>query len=169
MSGRRVGEAELAFAALHQMCTFGHLDRILEPQRDALRTVFGLRTGPAPDPLLLGLSVLSLLAAAAAERPLVCVIDDAQWLDRASAQTLGIVARRLLAESVALVFALRDDDRNLSLTGIAEVVVGGLPDADAWALLARAIPGGPWTSASEPGSWPRRAGTRWRCWNCRAG
>ena len=90
-----------------------HLDRIPEPQRDALGTAFGLSSGPPPDRFLVGLAVLSLLAEAAEEEPLVCVVDDAQWLDRISAQTLAFVARRLLAERVALVFAVRepsDDD-----------------------------------------------------------
>jgi DNA-binding CsgD family transcriptional regulator/tetratricopeptide (TPR) repeat protein len=136
-------EAELAFAALHQLCTplLDHIDRIPEPQRDAVATTFGLRTGPAPDRFLLGLSVLSLLAAATADRPLVCAIDDAQWLDRASAQILGFVARRLMAESVALVFARRDTDPDLFLTDIPETVVRGLPPEEAQALLAGAVPG----------------------------
>jgi predicted ATPase len=109
-------EAELAFAGLHQLCSplLGRLDRIPPPQRDALDTAFGVRAGPAPDRFPLGLALLSLLAEAAAARPLVCVIDDAHRLDRTSAQTLAFVARRLGAESVALVFALRDpaDDQS---------------------------------------------------------
>ena len=90
-------DSELAFAGLHQLCTplLDRLDRIPGPQRDALDTAFGLRAGPPPERFLMGLAVLSLLAEAATERPVVCVIDDAQWLDRASAQTLGFVARRL--------------------------------------------------------------------------
>src|SRR5918999_1863074 len=99
-------EMELPFAGLHQLCAplLDRLDRLPDPQIDALRTAFGLSTGEPPDRFLVGLAVLSLLAEVAEERPLVCVIDDAQWLDRASAQVLAFVARRLLAEPVAMVF-----------------------------------------------------------------
>ena len=92
-------EMELAFAALHQLCApmLDRLGRLPDPQRDALRTAFGLAAGPAPDRFLVGLAVLSLLSEVAAERPLVCVVDDAQWLDRASAQALAFAARRLWA------------------------------------------------------------------------
>ncbi len=102
-------EMELAFAGLHQLCApmLDHLDHLPGPQRDALSTAFGLSDGGAPDRFLVGLAVLSLLADVAEERPLVCLIDDAQWLDQASAQTLTFVARRLLAEPIALVFAAR--------------------------------------------------------------
>src|ERR671922_1079393 len=95
-------EMELAFAALHQLCApmLDHLDRLPGPQHDALGIALGLRAGAVPDRFFVGLAVLSLLSEVAEERPLVCVVDDAQWLDRASAQTLGFVARRLLAESV---------------------------------------------------------------------
>ena len=119
-------DAELAFAGLHQLCTplLDRLDRIPEPQHDAVGTAFGLRVGPPPERFLLGLAVLSLLAEAAAERPVLCVIDDAQWLDRASAQTLAFVARRLGAESVALVFAIRE-------AADAAVVAGRTAAADA--------------------------------------
>jgi predicted ATPase len=88
-------ESELAFAALHQLCVpmLGLLDGLPEPQRDALGTAFGLRTGPPPDPFLVGLAVLGLFAAAADDRPLVCVVDDAQWLDRASVQVLAFAWR----------------------------------------------------------------------------
>jgi len=88
---------ELAFAALHQLCVpvLDHLDRLPGPQRDALGIAFALTEGAAPDGLLVSLAVLSLLSAAAEERPLLCVVDDAQWLDRASAQTLAFVARRI--------------------------------------------------------------------------
>jgi DNA-binding CsgD family transcriptional regulator len=139
-------EMELAFAGLHQLCVpiIGRLDRLPGPQHDALAVAFGLRAGSAPDRFLVGLAVLSLLADAAEEQPVVCVVDDAQWLDRTSAQMLAFVARRLLAERVALVFAVRtstlgpgDDE----LAGLRELVVRGLPDADARALLVSAIPG----------------------------
>src|SRR5258708_13426467 len=97
---------ELAFAGLHQLCgpMLDRLGRLPVPQRDALRTAFGMSAGPAPDRFLVGLAVLGLLSEAAAERPLVCLVDDAQWLDRASVQVLAFVARRLAAEPVGLVF-----------------------------------------------------------------
>src|SRR4030088_3398534 len=103
-------EMELAFAALQQLCApmLDRLDRLPGPQQDALGVAVGLRAGNAPDRFLVGLAVLSLLAEVAEEQPLLCVVDDAQWLDRASAQALVFVARRLLAESVALVFSTRD-------------------------------------------------------------
>src|SRR5262245_33146616 len=139
-------EMELAFAGLHQLCapTMGLLDRLPGPQRDALAIAFGLRAGSAPDRFLVGLAVLSLLAEVAEEQPLICVVDDAQWLDRVSAQTLAFVARRLLAERVALVFAMRSstlgsgDD---ALVGLRELVVRGLYDGDARALLDSVVPG----------------------------
>ena len=106
-------EMELAFAGLHQLCApmLDHADRIPVPQQDALRTAFGIATGPPPDRFLVGLTVLSLLSEVAGERPLICVVDDEQWLDRASAQALGFVARRLAADPVGLVFAVRSVSR----------------------------------------------------------
>src|SRR6201999_1116394 len=103
-------EMELDFAGLHQLCVplLDYVDRLPPPQRDALHVVFHLRPGPVPDLFLLGLAVLSLLSEAAEQRPLLCVVDDAQWLDRTSALTLAFVARRLLAERVGLVFGVRD-------------------------------------------------------------
>jgi hypothetical protein len=133
---------ELAFAALHQLCA-SMLDRLLflpEPQRDALGTVFGIRAGPAPDRFLVGLAVLSLLAETADERPLVCLIDDAQWLDRASAQTLALAARRLFAESVAVVFAMRESDTDVEPLGLPELVIDGLEKNAAHALLHSVTP-----------------------------
>src|SRR4051812_26831979 len=134
-------EMELAFAALHQLCSpmFDRLDQLPSPQRDALATTFGLRAGAVPDRFLVGLAMLSLLSEAAAERPLVCVVDDAQWLDRASAQTLAFVARRLLAESVAMVFATREPDKELA--ALPRLAIGGLPGEDARALLAAEVRG----------------------------
>lgn len=98
---------ELAFAGLHQLCApaLDRLERLPGPQRDALGTGFGLSGGEAPDRFLVGLAVLGLLSEVAEERPRVCLVDDAQWLDRATAQALAFVARRLVAESVGLVFA----------------------------------------------------------------
>ena len=139
-------EMELAFAGLHQLCApmMSHLDRLPGPQREAMAIAFGLRTGNAPDRFLVGLAVLSLLAEVAEQRPLVCVVDDAQWLDRVSLQTLAFVARRLLAERVALVLAVRGpalgpgDD---PLVGLPELALQGLRGADARALLDSAVPG----------------------------
>ena len=132
-------EMELAFAALQQLCAplLDRLDRLPVPQRDALGVAFGLRAGEPPDRFLVGLAVLSLLSEVAEEQPLVCVVDDAQWLDRASAQALVFVARRLLAESVALVLVTRDPSEEL--TGFQELVVEGLGDDDARALLGSVL------------------------------
>ena len=136
-------EMELAFAGLHQLCApmLGELDGLPGPQRDALRGAFGLHDGAAPDRFLVALAVLSLLAEAAEERPLVCLVDDVQWLDRASAQALAFVARRLLAESIAMVFAVREPADVNELSGLPEMVVRGLADGDARSLLASAMPG----------------------------
>jgi DNA-binding CsgD family transcriptional regulator/tetratricopeptide (TPR) repeat protein len=134
-------EMELPFAALHQLCgpMLDRVDGLPGPQRDALATTFGIRAGPAPDRFFVGLAVLSLLSEVADERPVLCVVDDAHWLDRASAQALGFVARRLFAESVALLFAAREPGDEL--TGLPELVVEGLQDADARRLLRAVIPG----------------------------
>jgi len=134
-------EMELAFSGLHQLCApmLDHLDRLPVPQRDTLRTAFGVAVGPPPDQFLVGLAGLSLLSEVAGERPLVCVVDDAQWLDRASAQALGFAARRLAADPVGLVFAARDPGANLA--GLPELDVRGLPDEDARALLDEVLPG----------------------------
>src|SRR5215217_5398020 len=136
-------EMELPFAGLHQLCApmLGRLDALPEPQRAALCVALGLSSGAAPDRFLVALAALSLLAEVAAERPLLCLVDDAQWLDAASSQVLGFVGRRLLAESVAIVFAVRDPTDERELTGLPELVVGGLPDMEARALLATVIPG----------------------------
>jgi tetratricopeptide (TPR) repeat protein len=132
-------EMELPFAALHQLCgqMLDSLERLPEPQRDALRVTFGLQAGAAPGPFLLGLAVLTLLAEVAAEQPLVCMIDDAQWLDRASAQALGFVARRLQAESVVMVFAVREAIPDLR--SLPRLTVGPLRDADARRLLTSTV------------------------------
>ena len=136
-------EMELAFAGLHALCApmLGRLGHLPGPQRDALSTAFGLSAGPPPDRFLVGLAVLSLLADAGEEQPLVCVVDDAQWLDRVSAQTLAFVARRLLAERVGLVFALRQSGHEHVLEGLPELVIEGLPADDARSLLDATIPG----------------------------
>ncbi|MFB4315020.1 AAA family ATPase [Actinomadura sp. 21ATH] len=136
-------EMELPFATVHQLCVpmLDLLGSLPEPQHDALGTAFGMRAGPAPDQFLISLAVLNLLAQAADERPLVCVIDDAQWLDHASAQVLAFVARRLMAERVACVFAVRDTGEEGALPGLPVLEVGGLRDAAARALVGRVAPG----------------------------
>jgi DNA-binding CsgD family transcriptional regulator len=134
-------EMELVYAGLHQLLApmLDRLERLPVPQREALRTAFGLGPGSAPDRFLVGLATLSLLADVAEEHSLVCVVDDAQWLDRASAQVLGFVARRLEAESVALVFAARVPGGELA--GLPELTVEGLNEADARTLLDSVLPG----------------------------
>src|SRR5580700_7724788 len=115
-------EMELAFAGLQQLCKplLDHLDRLPGPQREALQIAFGLSAGPAPDRFLVGLAVLSLLSGAAEEQPLICLADDEQWLDHASAQALGFAARRLEAESVGLIFAARQPSSHMA--GLPELV-----------------------------------------------
>jgi DNA-binding CsgD family transcriptional regulator len=133
-------EMELAFAALHQLCgpVLDLRARLPGPQRDALGTAFGLQAGPAPDRFMVGLAVLSLLSEVAADRPLVCVIDDVQWLDQASAQALAFAARRLHAEPVLVVFAVREPGPELR--ALPELMVEGLRDADARELLGSSVP-----------------------------
>jgi DNA-binding CsgD family transcriptional regulator len=132
-------EMELTFAALQQVCwpMVDQLDALPEPQRAALSVAFGLSGGTAPEPYLIGLAALSLLSETAHERPLLCIVDDAHWLDRPSAQALGFVARRLLAEPVALVFVTRTQDE--ALAGLPELVVEGLADDAARELLASVV------------------------------
>ncbi len=133
-------EMELAFAALHQMCrpALDRLGLLPGPQRAALGTAFGLQAGPPPDRFLIGLAVLSLLAEVAEDGPLVCLIDDARWLDQASARVLAFVARRLVAESVLMIFAVREPDAELD--GLPELVVQGLREDDARQLLRSVVP-----------------------------
>lgn len=133
-------EMELAFAALQQLCApvLDHLDRLPAPQGGALRTAFGLTGGPAPDRFLVGLAMLSLLSDVAEERPLLCLVDDEHWLDRGSTQILAFVARRLAAESVALLLATRMPSPELA--SLPQLEVGGLPETDARALLDSVLP-----------------------------
>jgi DNA-binding CsgD family transcriptional regulator/tetratricopeptide (TPR) repeat protein len=136
-------EMELPFAAAQQLCSafFELMERLPQPQQEALGVAFGLIGGPAhpaPNQLLVGLAVLGLLAEAAEEQPLVCVVDDAQWLDRASARTMAFVARRLLAEKIALVFAARE--MGVALAGLPQLDVGPLGHRDARALLDSVLP-----------------------------
>ena len=137
-------EMELAYSGLHQLCgpMLDRLDRLPTPQREALATVFGQSTGAAPDRFLVGLAALTLFAEIAEEQPLVCIIDDAQWLDRASAQILGFVARRLLAERIALVCATRTRPwRRSPSPGCLSYLSTGLGDSDARALLLENVYG----------------------------
>ncbi len=136
-------ELELPYAALHQLCAplLGNLATIPEPQEHALHVTFGLASGDAPDRFLVGLAVLSLLAEAAAKQPLVCLVDDTQWLDQASREVLGVAGRRLLAESVLLLFGVREADEDRLLPGLPDLTVRGLEADDARQLLAAAVTG----------------------------
>jgi hypothetical protein len=136
-------EMELAYAGCQQLCApfLDRLERLPPPQRDALGTAFGLRDGDAPDRFLVGLAVLSLLSDVAEERPLICIVDDAQWLDAASAQALAFVARRLGGESVGLLFAVREPSGERHFEGLGELAVGGLDDRDAIELLGTVVAG----------------------------
>src|SRR6516165_6737659 len=135
-------EMELPFATLQMLCApmLDRLDHLPEPQRAAIGTAFGVSSGHEPEQLLVGVAVLSLLADAAREGPVLCVIDDAQWLDRASAQALAFVARRLLADAVAVLFATRERTDTV-LAGLPEMSLQGLADDDARALLSSVIDG----------------------------
>jgi AAA ATPase domain len=161
-------EMEFAFAGLHQLLLplQDRFDRVPAPQLEALEIVFGLRSGAPPDRLLVGLAVLSLLSEAAAERPLLCVVDDAHWLDGGSALTLGIVARRLEAERIGIVFATRQPSEEL--WPLPALEVPGLRHADACALLGKAV-GFALDVQGATRSSRRRAGIRWLCSSCRAG
>ena len=134
-------EMELPFAGLHQLCrpVLDGLERLPDPQREALQVAFGLREGATPDRFLVALAVLTLLAGVAEERPLLCVVDDAQWLDEASTLALAFVARRLLAEAIAIVFVTREADP--ALAGIPELTIEGVNDEDARLLLASRMRG----------------------------
>jgi hypothetical protein len=133
-------EMELAFASLQQLCAplIDRLERLAGPQRDALRVVFGLDVGSAPDRFLVALGVLSLLSEVAEERPVLCVVDDAQWLDQASALTMAFVSRRPLAEPVGIVFAAREPGEGFRY--LPELDVHGLEGDDARQLLDSAVP-----------------------------
>jgi DNA-binding CsgD family transcriptional regulator len=136
-------DMELAFAGLQQLCAplLQHLEELPKPQREALNVAFGRGVGATPDRFMVGLAVLSLIAAAADDQPLLCIIDDAQWLDQVSVQTLAFVARRLLAEPVAFVFTARDTGAE-ALAGLPELVIGGLSAGDARELLESVMVGG---------------------------
>ncbi|TYB64879.1 AAA family ATPase [Nonomuraea sp. PA05] len=136
-------EMELAFSGLHQLCApfLDRLHRLPQPRRQALEAAFGLSAAPPPDRFLFGLAVLGLLADVAEKEPLICLVDDAQRLDQVSAQTLAFIARRLLAERIGLVIAVREPGLRAELAGLARLDVGRLSDADARALLDSMTPG----------------------------
>jgi DNA-binding CsgD family transcriptional regulator/tetratricopeptide (TPR) repeat protein len=136
-------DMELPFAGLQQLfgSMHGSLERLPDPQREAVEVAFGLRSGPAPERFEVGLAILAQLAEVAEQQPIVCIVDDAQWLDQASARTLAFVARRLMAESVALVFAVREPTEDQTFAGLPELIVEGLNDEDARGLLGSAIAG----------------------------
>jgi DNA-binding CsgD family transcriptional regulator len=136
-------EMELAYAGVQQLCgpLSGFIDRLPERQQKALHVALGLSDGATPDRLLVGLAVLTLLAEASADRPTLCIVDDAQWVDSASMQALAFVARRILADPLAMIFAARPDTSNPDLAGQPELELGGLDDRDARALLDVMIPG----------------------------
>src|SRR3954447_6547523 len=136
-------EMELPFAGLHRLCApmLAKLDALPDPQQNALRVSFGLSSGDAPDRFLVALAALTLFAEVAGERPLLCLVDDAQWLDAATSQVLGFIARRLLGESVAIVFTLREPSDDRELAELPTLSLRGLQDDDARALLSSVIPG----------------------------
>ncbi|MEU4291735.1 AAA family ATPase [Kribbella sp. NPDC026596] len=136
-------QMELAFAGLHQLCEplLDGLDRLPEPQADALGTAFGLRAGAPPDRFLIGLAVLTLLSEGARQQPLLCLVDDAQWLDQATVQTIAFVVRRLAAEAVVLVIAARTSEDQQRWAGLPLLTVGGLAETDADTLLTSTIRG----------------------------
>lgn len=136
-------ESELSYAGLHQLCAplLKHVDGLPEPQRNALRTAFGLQLGDVPDRFLVGLSALSLLAGHAGDQPLLCIVDDAQWLDSVSAQTLQFVARRLVAESILLILAVREPSTREVLPGLPELVLRGLTERESRQLLDSVVAG----------------------------
>ena len=161
-------EMELPFAGIHQLCAsvLDRPDALPQPQRDALNVALGLASGDVPDRFLVGLAVLGLLSAAAEERPLLCVVEDAQWLDAASGMILGFVARRLLAESVAMVVAIREPNDRHDFDGLPELLLHGLAEEDARTLLVRPFRAG-LTTASATASWGKPAATPWLCSTCR--
>src|SRR3954465_5629518 len=168
-------DMELAFAGLQQLCAplMVHVDELPEPQREALNVAFGRGVGATPDRFLVGFAGLGLLAPAADDQPLLCIIDDAQWLDQVSVQTLAFVARRLLAQPVAFVFTARDTGAE-ALAGLPELVIGGLSAGDARGLLESVMVGGidprggGLTRGCATVSSRRRVAFRGPCWKCRA-
>jgi DNA-binding CsgD family transcriptional regulator len=136
-------EMELPFAAIHRLCApmLDEREVLAEPQQNALQVALGISSGGVPDRFLVAVAVLNLLASSAEKRPLLCLVDDAQWLDAASLQAFGFVARRLLAEPVAMIFSLREPATTRALDGLPQLLLEGLGEPDARALLSRAAPG----------------------------
>ncbi|MBV9196981.1 MAG: ATP-binding protein, partial [Solirubrobacterales bacterium] len=136
-------EMELPYAGLHNLCAafLDRLDALPGPQQNAVETAFGLTAGDPPNQFLVGLAALGLLADAAEEEPVICLVDDAQWLDRVSVETIAFIARRLLAERVGVVFAVREPCHDGLLAGLVELVVRGLSDEDSRDLLDSVIRG----------------------------
>ena len=136
-------EMEMPLSGIERLSAplLGALGDIPEPQQNALRVALGIASGDVPDRFLVAVAVLNLLAATAAERPVLCLVDDAQWLDALSLQAFGFVARRLGADAVAMIFALREPVTTRALDGLPHLSLGGLGNADARALLSRAVPG----------------------------
>src|SRR3954465_10181264 len=136
-------EMELPFAGLHRLCApmLGQLDALPDPQQNALRVSFGLSSGDAPDRFLVALAALTLFAEVAEQQPLLCLVDDAQWLDGATSQVLGFIPGRLPAKSVAIGFPVREPSDERELADLPELSLGGLQDDDARALLSSVIPG----------------------------
>src|SRR3954470_1733299 len=136
-------EMELPFAGTHQLCApmLDRLEKLPAPQRDALSVALGSAAGEVPDPFLVGLGVLSLLSTVAERRPLLCLVEDAQWLDAASSQILGLVARRVRVESVAIVVAVREPASEPDFPGLRELRLEGLSEQHARALLASVVAG----------------------------
>ena len=161
---------ELAYAGLHQLCAplLDLRERLPDPQRDALATAFGLSAAPPPDRFVVGLAVLGLLSEVAEEQPLLCVVDDAQWLDPASALTLAFVARRLLDGSVGLVFAVREPSE---VRGVGRAsrssLLGGLRRRAMPARCSTRRSPGRLDERCATASSPSRAATRWPCSSCR--
>ena len=136
-------EMELSFAGIERLCApmLGRLEVLAEPQQNALRVAFGIASGDAPDRFLVAVAALNLLSAIAEQRPLLCLVDDAQWLDAASVEVLGFVARRLVAEPMAMMFSVREPVTTRALDGVPQLLVEGLQEHDARALLSRVVPG----------------------------
>ena len=161
-------EMELPFAGLYQLCApmLGRLGSLPEPQRRGLSVAFGLASGDSPDRFLVALAALSLIAEASEEQPVLCVVDDAQWLDQASAQVLGVLGRRLLAEPIAMVFAIRTPAPE-----IPRRITWRVCPNSGWADWMNSRPGRCWprspqllsTRASGPGFSRRRTAIRWPC------
>jgi predicted ATPase len=151
-------EMELPYAALHQLCRrgMGAIERLPELQRNALEVVLGRRHGPAPDQVLVGVALVSLFSALSSNRPLLCVVDDAQWLDASSAQLIAFAARRISRDAVAFLFGARTLTEEVCR--LPELTLSGLADQDARTLLATVLPEpGRRRPAREP-----KAPPRWR-------